>query len=229
MEAMKRRELHWGFLGQRAYGPMATLQEELREDIRFERGPEHLLLLEHSPVFTLGRNASDEGVVAEDAWLAQRGVEVHVSKRGGQVTYHGPGQLVGYPIINLNPDRRDIRRFVRDIQEAVIRTLADLGIQGERRDGQAFIGIWVGDKKIASIGVHLARWISIHGFALNVSTDLSYFSGIIACGLPNVQMTSVEDLLGSAPPLTELAPVMAGHFGDILDRDLREFSANSFP
>lgn len=228
MSGMRRREMHWGFLGQRAYGPMMILQEELREDVRFERGPEHLLLLEHSPVFTLGRSASDEGVVAEDAWLAERGVEVHVTKRGGQVTYHGPGQLVGYPIINLNPDRRDIRRFVRDIQEAVIRTLADLGIQGERRDGQALIGVWVDDKKIASIGVHLARWISIHGFALNVSTDLSYFSGIIACGLPNVRMTSIEDLLGSAPPLAELAPVMAGHFGDILDRDLKEIPADSF-
>lgn len=223
-----RRELHWSWLGRVPYGPTAALQERLRDDVRFGRGPERLLLLEHSPVFTLGRSASEDGLLARDEWLAERGVEVHPTNRGGQVTYHGPGQLVGYPIINLDPDRRDVRRFVRDIQEALIRALADLGLEGRRRDGQAFVGVWVGEAKIASIGVHLARWISIHGFALNVSTDLSFYSGIVACGLPDVTMTSVEKLLGSAPPLSEVARRVAGHFGDIFERDLVETSAEPF-
>jgi lipoyl(octanoyl) transferase len=226
---MKRRELHWSFLGEDVpYGPTAALQERLRDDVRFGRGPERLLLLEHRPVFTLGRGASEDGVLAREDWLAERGVEVHPTNRGGQITYHGPGQLVGYPIFNLDPDRRDVRRFVRDLQEALLRTLADLGVEGRRREGQAFVGVWVGDAKIASIGVHLARWISIHGFALNVSTDLSYFSGIVACGLPDVTMTSIEKLLGGAPPVSEVARRVAGHFGDIFERDLVETSADTF-
>ena len=224
---MTRRELHWAFLGRVPYAPTVALQEKLRDDVRHGRGPEHLLLLEHPPVFTLGRNASPTGVLADDAWLAERGVEVHQASRGGQVTYHGPGQLVGYPVVNLDPDRRDVRRFVRDLQEALIRTLADLGITARRREGQAYVGVWVGDAKIASIGVHLARWISIHGFALNVSTDLDFFSGIVACGLPDVELTSVEKLLGEAPPLPEVARAVAGHLGKIFDRELVQIAPDS--
>ncbi|HEV2846782.1 MAG TPA: lipoyl(octanoyl) transferase LipB, partial [Thermoanaerobaculia bacterium] len=142
------------------------------------------------------------------------------SDRGGQVTYHGPGQLVGYPIVNLSPDRRDVRRYVRDLQEVLIRTLADYGVAAEPRDGQAFIGVWVGEEKIASIGVHLSRWITTHGFALNVSTDLSFFTGIIPCGLDQVRMTSVERLTGKAPSLPEIAAVCARHFGEVFGREL---------
>ncbi len=222
-----QRPLHWSFLGRVPYAPTVELQEQPREDVRFGRGPEHLLLLEHTPVFTLGRNASEDGIVARQAWLAEHGVEVHQSSRGGQVTYHGPGQLVGYPIINLKPDRRDVRRFVRDLQEVLIRTLADYGITARRREGQAYVGVWVGDAKIASIGVHLARWISIHGFALNVATDLDHFSGIVACGLPDVEMTSMARLLGSAPDLPEVARTVAGHCGEIFDRRLVRIDAES--
>ncbi len=224
---MRRRQLHWTFLGRVPYAPTVALQEKLRQDVRFERGPEHFLLLEHDPVFTRGRNAADGGVVAGAEWLAERGVEVHATNRGGQTTYHGPGQLVGYPIVNLDPDRRDVRRFVRDLQETLIRTLADLGIEARRREGQAYVGVWVDDAKIASIGVHLARWITIHGFALNVSTDLALFDGIVACGLPGVEMTSVAELLGRAPELGEVARIAAGHFGDIFARDLVEVAADS--
>ena len=180
---------------------------------------EHLLLLEHDPpVYTLGRNAADDDVVANAEWLRQRGVEVHRTNRGGKVTYHGPGQLVGYPIIDLNPDRRDVRRYVRDLQETLIRTLGDFGIRAGRREGGAFIGVWVGDAKIASIGVHLSRWITIHGFALNVATDLGLFGGIIACGLPEVRMTSMAEELGTAPPLAEVASCLAGHAVEIFER-----------
>ncbi len=218
MSTEPSRRLLWTFLGRVPYGPTAELQEGLRRDVRSGRGEEHLLLLEHDPVFTVGRNASADDVVAPAGWLAERGVEVHRTNRGGKVTYHGPGQLVGYPIVNLSPDRRDVRRYVRDLQEALIRTLAGYGIAGRRREGQDFVGVWVGDEKIASIGVHLARWITLHGFALNVATDLDFFSGIVACGLPRVRMTSIERKIGAAPTLEEVASRVAGHLARILDR-----------
>src|SRR6185295_16598341 len=159
----------------------------------------HLFLLEHPPVITLGRNARSQDVLFDEQALRERGVTLAPTDRGGQVTYHGPGQLVGYPILNLSPDRRDIRRYVRDLQEVLIRTLAEYGVAGEPREGQAFVGVWAGEEKIASIGVHLSRWITTHGFALNVATDLSYFSGIIPCGLHQVRLTSIERLTGRAP------------------------------
>ena len=221
----ERRRLSWAFLGGRPYAPTYRLQEHLRGEIRAGRGGEHLLLLEHDPVFTLGRSASRDDLVATDAWLAERSIEVHETNRGGQVTYHGPGQLVGYPIINLDPDRRDIRRYVRDLQEVLIRTLGDYGIEGRRREGKEYIGVWVGERKIASIGVHLARWITIHGFALNVTTDLGHFAGIVACGLPQVRMTSIERLTGRAVPLPEIAARVAAHAGRVFERRLVEIEA----
>jgi lipoyl(octanoyl) transferase len=152
--------------------------------------------------------------------LAARGIAVAESDRGGQVTYHGPGQLVGYPVIDLDPDRRDVRRYVRDLQETLIRTLADYGVEAERREGQALVGVWVGEEKIASLGIHLKRWITTHGFALNVTTDLGYFGGIVACGLPDVRLTSIERLTGRRPPLAEVAARYAVHFGAVFDRGL---------
>ena len=219
---VERRQLKWSYLGRRRWAETYDLQEHLRREIRAGRGLEHLLLVEHHPVFTLGRSASRDDVVAADAWLAERGIEVHETNRGGQVTYHGPGQLVGYPIINLDPDRRDVRRYVRDLQEVLIRTLADFDIEGRRREGQDFIGVWVGEQKIASIGVHLSRWITIHGFALNVATDLDHFTGIVACGLPQVRMTSIERLTGRNVLLPEVAARVAAHAGEIYERDLVE-------
>ncbi len=178
---------------------------------------EALFLLEHEPVFTLGRNANAADVLAPAAWLETRGVEVHESSRGGQVTYHGPGQLVGYPIIDLNPDRRDVRRYVGDLESVLVRTLGEFGIEAEGRSGSE-VGVWVGGSKIASIGVHLRKWVTLHGFALNVSTDLEHYQGIVACGLEGVRMISIERLLGSAPDLPELARRVAGHFADVFDR-----------
>ena len=201
---------------------MFHLQETLRQRLRAGEDEEHFLLLEHAPVFTIGRNASAEDVIADPEWLAERGVEVHETNRGGKVTYHGPGQLVGYPIINLNPDRRDVRRYVQDLQDVLIRSLADLGIESRRGEEQALIGVWVGESKIASLGVHLSRWITLHGFALNVSTDLSSFGGIVACGLPDVRMTSIEQVSGERQPLPLLARKVARHFGAIFDREMCE-------
>ncbi|MCB1035798.1 MAG: lipoyl(octanoyl) transferase LipB [Acidobacteria bacterium] len=212
--------MFWDFLGRRSYEDALGLQLRLREAIRRGEGSEHFLLLEHPHVFTLGRNARPEDVLASPAWLLSAEVEVHECDRGGQVTYHGPGQLVGYPIVNLSPDRRDIRRFVRDLQEVLIRTLEHYGIVAERREGKDFIGLWVGTAKIASIGVHLSRWISTHGFALNLSTDLSFFRGIVPCGLTGVEMTSAEAVSGRRLPLAEVASVCARIFAEVFDRDL---------
>jgi lipoyl(octanoyl) transferase len=212
------RELCWAFLGRLPYAPVFDLQERLRRAIRFDGGREHLLLLEHDPVYTVGRNASAGDVLAPRPWLEARGIGVHRSNRGGQVTYHGPGQLVGYPILNLDPDRRDVRRYVRDLQEVLIRTLADFGLAARRRQGQDFIGVWIGDEKIASIGVHLSHWITIHGFALNVSTDLDHFAGIVACGLPQVRMTSIAKATGNAPALAEVAARIVHHLAQVFER-----------
>lgn len=233
-----RRALHWDYLGRVPYAEAIELQLAARSALKAGEGPERLFLLEHPHVYTLGRNASEADVLASPEWLRARGVEVAECDRGGQVTYHGPGQLVGYPVVNLSPDRRDVRRYVRDLQEVLIRTLAhylaDYGVTAEGRDGQAFVGVWAGEEKIASIGVHLSRWITTHGFALNVSTDLSYFAGIIPCGLHQVRMTSIERLTGRAPALPEVAEIYAHHFGDIFERVIervlnRDLAATPLP
>jgi lipoyl(octanoyl) transferase len=227
------RELRWAFLGRVPYGEAMALQEALRQALRdaapgaaarrLDRqgeGVEHLLLLEHPHVYTLGRNASASDVLAGAGWLAARGIEVVESDRGGQVTYHGPGQLVGYPILDLHPDRRDVRRYVRDLEEVLIRTLADYGIAAEVRPGPALIGVWVENEKIAAIGVHLSRWITTHGFALNVATDLSLYAGIVPCGLRQEGVTSMARRLGAAPPLAEVAARLAVHFAAVFGRRL---------
>src|SRR3954451_1299367 len=214
------RPLHWSWLGRVSYAEAVEMQHAARATLKAGEGPERFLLLEHPHVYTLGRNASAEDVLAGPERLAAMGVEVAECDRGGQVTYHGPGQLVGYPIVNLSPDRRDIRRYVRDLQEVLVRTLAEYGVAARPGEEQAFIGVWAGEAKIASIGVHLSRWITTHGFALNVSTDLSYFTGIIPCGLQQVSMTSIERLTGAAPPLPEIAAVCARHFGQVFGREL---------
>jgi lipoyl(octanoyl) transferase len=149
---------------------------------------------------------------------------VHETDRGGQVTYHGPGQLVGYPVIDLDPDRRDLRRYVRDLQQVLIASLAELGVEAFPGEDTAAIGVWVdgatGREKIASIGVHVKRWVTTHGFALNLSSDLAMFGGIVACGLPDVTMTSVEELRGEAPELAAVARRVAHHFARVFDREL---------
>ena len=184
-----------------------------------------LLLLEHPHVYTLGRSASRTDVLLDREALEGRSVDVVESDRGGQVTYHGPGQLVGYPIIDLNPDRRDVRQYVRDLQTVLVRTLRRFGVAAEGRSEQALIGVWAGERKIASIGVHLSRWITTHGFALNVSTDLSYFGGIVACGLPSVRTTSIAELTGDAPTLSDVAGVCSEEFAGVFERRLEPFPA----
>jgi lipoyl(octanoyl) transferase len=157
-------------------------------------------------------------VLATPEELRERAIEVHETGRGGDVTYHGPGQLVGYPIINLKPDRCDVHRYVRDVEEVLIRTVAEYGISGERIAG--LTGVWVGDEKIAAIGVRIARWVTSHGFALNVNTNLSYFQMIVPCGITDKGVTSMARLLGCSLDLDKVAAVAAKQFGDVFDRDL---------
>lgn len=225
MDGIAARTVRWGYLGRVPYAEADRLQVELREELRRGRLPEHLLLLEHPHVYTLGRNARPEDVVATRAWLEGRGIEVHECDRGGQVTYHGPGQLVGYPVLDLSPDRRDIRRYVRDLQTVLVRALAELGVEARPGEGQAFIGVWAGDAKIASIGVHISRWLTTHGFALNVAPELAYFDGIVPCGLPDVAVTSVERLTGDRPALPEVAELCARCFAEVFERRLEPLPA----
>jgi len=188
------------------------------ERLRTSEAPEQLLLLEHPHVFTLGRGADANNILADPHQLQSNSVEVHETGRGGDVTYHGPGQLVGYPIINLKPDRCDVHRYVRDLEEVLIRTIADFGIEGGRIEG--LTGVWVGNEKIAAIGVRIARWITSHGFALNVNTDLKFFQMIVPCGITDKGVTSIARLLGREVDLGEVATAAARHFGDVFDRQV---------
>ena len=206
------RKVQWAFLGRVPYLAAQALQERVREEVKRGVGPERLLLLEHDHVYTVGRNGSVGEV------LAAGGLEVVECDRGGRVTYHGPGQLVGYPVISLSPDRRDVRRYVRDLQGTIVEVLAGYGIEGEAREGPDFVGVWVGGAKIASIGVHLSRWVTTHGFALNVTTDVKMFGGIVPCGLAGVEITSIERLTGRRPGLREVAERYAGVFAERFGR-----------
>lgn len=187
-------------LGRMEYGAAHDLQQRLVEERRAGTVGDLLLLVEHPPVITLGaRNrVAESHIVAGEDELRAAGVSVHQSGRGGDVTYHGPGQLVGYPILDLNPDRRDVHRYVRDLEEALIVALAEFGIEGRRVSGLS--GVWVGEaggeEKIAAIGIRISRWITSHGFALNVSTNLDHFRLIVPCGIADRGVTSVERVLG---------------------------------
>jgi lipoyl(octanoyl) transferase len=196
------------WLGRVPYADGLALQAELVRARRRDAVPDCLLLLEHPPVVTLGRGARPEHVRADRAELARRGVELHECGRGGDVTYHGPGQLVGYPILSLPPGRRDAHRFLRDLEESLIRAVASFGIVGGRIAGRT--GVWVGDEKLAALGVRLSTgWISSHGFALNVGPDLAGFSLIVPCGIAGCRVTSLARLLGSEPELRTVAARVA--------------------
>jgi len=190
------RELWTVSLGRLGYGEALEMQRGIaRERISGAIPQDVLLLVEHSPVVTLGRASKEKHLVASPEFLQSKGVELFEVERGGDVTFHGPGQLVGYPIIDLKRHRLDLHWYLRKIEEALINTLADYGITGERNT--AFTGVWTRGKKIASIGVHARDWVTWHGFALNVTTDLSYFDLIIPCGIDGVVMTSIARELGS--------------------------------
>ncbi len=192
-------------LGTRPYAEVLELQRAVaRARIVGEIGDDVLLLVEHPPVVTLGRATKEGTLLASPALLASRGVELFEVDRGGDVTFHGPGQLVGYPIVDLKRHRQDLHWYLRRVEEALIRALAPLGVTSERCVG--FTGVWTGGRKLASIGVHARDWVTWHGFALNVSTDLSYFDLMVPCGIAGVAMTSIAHELDiNGEDLTALA------------------------
>jgi lipoyl(octanoyl) transferase len=205
-------------LGVIGYQDALELQHHLVEDRKAGRIVDQLLLLEHPPVITLGvRTRNDRSHVLETPEsLAARGVALFETGRGGDVTYHGPGQLVGYPILDLKPDRCDVHRYVRDLEEVLIRTVATFDIEAGRVAG--LTGIWVGSEKLAAIGVRISRWVTSHGFALNVNTNLDHFRLIVPCGIADKGVTSMERLLGRKVPMVEVQDEVARRFALAFDR-----------
>jgi lipoyl(octanoyl) transferase len=207
-------------LGTVPYGIALELQRDLaRRRIAGEIDEDVLLLLEHPPVVTLGRTAKQGHLTASPERLRARGVEVYEVERGGDVTFHGPGQLVGYPIFDLKRHRRDLHWYLRQVEEALIVGLAHTGISAERNTG--YTGVWTRGRKIASIGVHARDWVTWHGFALNVRTDLSFFDLIVPCGIPQVQMTSVTRELERDVAMDDVCTVVAQAFGQVFGLEPR--------
>jgi len=214
--AYKPLEIDW--LGTVAYGAALDLQHRLVDERRGGLVHDRLLLLEHPHVITLGTSASADHVLLDPAERGLLGIEMFETGRGGDVTYHGPGQLVGYPILDLKPDRRDLHRYVRDLEEALIRVVADFGITAGRCAGRT--GVWVDDRKIAAIGVRVSSgWITSHGFALNVSTDLRFFDSIVPCGIHDAGVVSMTELRGATIEMHDVIDAVAVHVCDVFERE----------
>jgi len=211
---LSERELWVVRQGITSYGEALELQRRLAAArCSGEIGEDILLLLEHNPVITLGRASKDWHVIASKEYLAGRGIELFEVERGGNVTFHGPGQLVGYPIIDLKRHKQDLHWYLRQLEQAIILTLEPFGIAAGRNAG--YTGVWTKSRKIASIGVHARDWVTWHGFALNVTTDLSYFDIIVPCGIPGVVMTSIEKETGRKEKMDDVAARFTGGFSEL--------------
>jgi lipoyl(octanoyl) transferase len=209
-------------LGTVPYAEASELQRALVEERRADRVPDLLLLLEHPHVITLGvkADAARSHLTATPELLSSRQVDVHESGRGGDITYHGPGQIVAYPILDLRPDRCDVHRYVRDLEEVMIRAAGDFGLQAARIQG--LTGAWLGADKVGAIGVRISRWITSHGFAFNVSTDLDYFKLIVPCGISDGGVTSLSRALGRHVAMVEAETSLVRHFSEVFDREVVE-------
>ena len=209
-------------LGTVPYQAALELQRALVEERRADRVPDLLLLLEHPPVITLGvkGDGGRANIVATGGRLAELGLAIAETGRGGDVTYHGPGQVVSYPILDLRPDRCDVHRYVRDVEEVMIRACADYGLTAGRIKG--LTGAWIGLEKIGAIGVRISRWITSHGFAFNVNTDLEHFNLIVPCGIVNGGVTSLHRATGRQVPHAEVEDRLARHFGDVFEREVTD-------
>jgi lipoyl(octanoyl) transferase len=215
--AISARTMEVRRLGLITYGDALELQAELVKQRRAGEIPDTLLLLEHPHVITLGSGSHDENVLVSPEERAERGIELFDTGRGGDVTYHGPGQLVGYPIFDLKPDRQDLHRYLRDIEEALIGALSDFGVRGGRKEG--LTGVWVDDRKLAAIGVRVSSgWITSHGFALNVTTDLSFFGTIIPCGIRDHGVGSLATELRRPVEMAEVEAAAVRWFERIFER-----------
>lgn len=209
-------------LGVVPYAAALEMQRALVEDRRADRVPDLLLLLEHPHVITLGAKlaAARSNLLASPELLASKRVELHESGRGGDITYHGPGQVVGYPIMDLRPDRCDVHKYVRDLEEVMIRSAGDFGLASGRIAGLS--GAWVGADKLGAIGVRIARWITSHGFAYNVTTDLDFFSLIVPCGIRSGGVTSLERATNRRVSMAEAEDSLVRHFADVFGREVGE-------
>jgi lipoyl(octanoyl) transferase len=207
-------------LGTVSYAEALAMQRALVEERRTARGPDLLILLQHPPVITLGvkGDGGRSNVVATADRLTELGIAVEETGRGGDVTYHGPGQIVGYPIVDLRPDRQDVHRYVRDLEDVMIRTCADYGLEAGRIAG--LTGAWIGAEKIGAIGVRISRWITSHGFAFNVSTRLDHFQLIVPCGISDRGVTSLEKATGRTIRIEDVEDQVIQHFAAVFDRDL---------
>jgi lipoyl(octanoyl) transferase len=206
-----------------AYGPACELQQKLVQARKARAIPDVLLFCEHPHVVTLGRNGIREHLRAGEGSLEELRVEFHSSDRGGDITYHGPGQIVGYPILDLAEHRRDVAWYVRQLEEVMLRATADFGVAAKRVNGCH--GVWVetpaGDEKLGALGVHLSRWVTSHGFAYNVSTDLRYFDLIVPCGIADKRVTSLERALGRAVPMDQVRDRLVEGFASVFAREIR--------
>ena len=209
-------------LGRIAYGDALGVQRQAVMRRKAGEIPDLLLLLEHPHVYTMGRSARREHVLVNEHRLKTLGAVLFETDRGGDITYHGPGQLVGYPILDLKQHRRDVAWYMRALEEVLIRTVTDFGGESRRRAGCT--GVWAGEEKLASLGVHLSRWVTSHGFALNVNTDLTYFDYIVPCGLKNVRVTSLEKLTGKRADLETVGGRVIGHFSEVFGVEFQRAS-----
>lgn len=205
-------------LGRVEYDHAWAIQRELVASRQAGHAPDTLLLLEHPPVITLGRSGETAHLLGSEAELERRGVALVETDRGGDITFHGPGQIVGYAIVDLAPRGRDLHRYLRDLESVLIRALAEFGIVAGRVEG--LTGVWVGDAKVAAIGIRVARWVTHHGFALNVDTDLSYFDLIVPCGIADRRVTSMKALLGDAIDREDVENALACAFESVFGSDL---------
>ena len=210
------------------YGPMLALQEARHHEVRSDTSQETLFLLQHRSVVTLGKNASEDNLRLSPGEFRERNIDLVETGRGGDVTWHGPGQIVGYPILHFSEAERDIRKYVWNLEEVMIRTARDYEIEARRVEGLR--GIWVGEEKLAAIGVRIARWTTLHGFAFNVCPDLTNFEVIVPCGIVDKGVTSLEKILGSQAPTTgEVEQRLCEHLSDVLGRTLIEAIPSPFP
>ena len=220
-EASRDREIPAYDLGRVPYRAALEFQRRAVETRASGESPDVLYFVEHEPVLTVGRGGHDANLRLSAADYARRGIDVVSVERGGDVTYHGPGQIVGYPIIALEslPGGRDLHRYLRDLEEAILRVLGSYGLDASRRP--PFTGVWVGDRKVAAIGVAVRRWVTFHGFALNVDPDLTHFELIHPCGIRDLGVASLASLLGAAPPRDEVIARLARAFSDVWGRPVR--------
>ena len=214
---LREKNLNVIKLGVVDYGEAYNLQKQLLEEHIQGKGRDSLLLLQHNPVITIGRSGSRDNILIPESALTAAGIEICEIDRGGDVTYHGPGQLTGYPIINLRHFRKDVHWYLRQLEETIIKVLAEYSITGERMEG--YTGVWVGNEKVAAIGVGIRRWITYHGFAFNVYPDMSHFQMIRPCGITDKGVTSLEKLLGFRADMDGVVERTASAFAEVLDID----------